>query len=54
MTRDTHQQFWYTGVVFTKLDHYFKVTVSVNPYCLDAWPGIHVVIHELNSLEFIT
>ena len=30
MTRDTHQQFWYTGVILiTKLDHRF--TVSVNP-----------------------
>ena len=29
-TRETYQQFWYTGVVLiTKLDHYF--TVSVNP-----------------------
>ena len=28
MTRDTHQQFWYTGVVLiTKLDHYFTVSV---------------------------
>ena len=31
MTRETYQQFWYTGVVLiTKLDHYL-ITVSVNP-----------------------
>ena len=30
MTRDSYQQFWYTGVVLiTRPDHYF--TVSVNP-----------------------
>ena len=34
MTRDTYQQFRYTGVVLiTKLDHYFTSTVSVNPFC---------------------
>ena len=31
--RDTYQRFWYTGVILvTKLDHYFTVMVSVNPF----------------------
>ena len=30
MTRDSYQQFWYTGVVLiTKLDHYFTVSVNL-------------------------
>ena len=33
MTIDTYQQSWYTGaLLITKLEHYFMVTVSVNPF----------------------
>ena len=42
MTRATHQQFWYTGVVLIiKLNHYFMV--SVNPKTF--WPAFEIIPH---------
>ena len=33
MTRDTYQQFWYTGVVLiSKLDHFFTVSVLIQKH----------------------